>query len=126
LLRAISASHLRLTLNDHNGVVWSPDGKRLATASSDNTAKVWDAVNGQDLLTLRGHDEWVYSVAFSPDGKRLAMGSEDGTVQVVYAMGIHELMMLARQRATAHPSREDCKKYLGVNECPPFRELSWW
>ena len=65
-----------LTLRGHSGLVhsvaWSPDGKRLATASEDNTAKVWDAESGQELLTLSGHSGLVYSVAWSPDGKRLA------------------------------------------------------
>src|SRR5262249_21052491 len=36
-------------------VVFSPDGKRLATASMDGTLKVWDAQTGQELLTLKGH-----------------------------------------------------------------------
>ena len=77
------------------------------------------------MLTLRGHSSFVISVAWSPDGKRLATASRDGTVQV-YAMDIHDLMNIARQRVTAHPSDEGCKKYLGVDECPPFPELPWW
>ena len=36
-------------------MAWSPDGKRLASASSDETAKLWDAASGQELLTLNGH-----------------------------------------------------------------------
>jgi WD40 repeat protein len=51
-------------------VAWSPDGKRLATASWDKTAKVWDAADGREVLTLRGHNDAVTSVAWSPDGKR--------------------------------------------------------
>ena len=36
--------------------------------------KVWDAVTGQELLTLNGHAGSVYSVAFSPDGKQVGLG----------------------------------------------------
>jgi WD40 repeat protein len=36
-------------------VAWSPDGKRLATASSDQSAKVWDGASGQELFTFKGH-----------------------------------------------------------------------
>ena len=63
-------------------------------------------------------------MAWSPDGKRLATGSEDGTVQV-YAMDIRGLMALARERVTAHPSEEGCRKYLHVDKCPSVPELSF-
>ena len=63
-------------------MAFSPDGKRLASASYDETVKVWDAATGQETLTLKGHTSAVTSVAFSPDGKRLASASGDGTVKV--------------------------------------------
>ena len=63
-------------------MAFSPDGSRIASAGWDKTVKVWDAATGQETLTLRGHTDWVYSVAFSPDGSRLASASEDKTVKV--------------------------------------------
>jgi DNA-binding beta-propeller fold protein YncE len=86
LHQAILSSQVLLTLRGHgsfvNSVAWSPDGKRLATASGDRTAKVWDAVTGKEVLTLHGHTDVVNSVAWSPDGKRLATASRDKTAKV--------------------------------------------
>ncbi|RYO00688.1 putative WD repeat-containing protein, partial [Alternaria tenuissima] len=74
------------TLKGHslgvNAVAFSPDGKTLASASTDRTAKVWNAGSGKALQTLNDHSDKVYAVAFSPDGKTLASASDDGTVQV--------------------------------------------
>ncbi len=63
-------------------VAYSPDGKTLATASDDNTARVWDRATGKLLLTLQGHTIIVTSVAYSPGGKTLATASYDNTARV--------------------------------------------
>jgi serine/threonine protein kinase/sugar lactone lactonase YvrE len=75
-------------------VCFSPDGKRLASASRDQTVKVWDAQTGREILTLEGHTSWVESVCFSPDGKRLASASGDETVKVWDAQTGQEVLTL--------------------------------
>jgi WD40 repeat protein len=63
-------------------VAGSPDGRRLATASLDNTARVWDAQTGAEIAVLKGHSDPVWRVAWSPDGRRLATASWDNTARV--------------------------------------------
>jgi WD40 repeat protein/serine/threonine protein kinase len=85
-----------LTLKGHTdrvtSVVYSRDGKRLASGSEDKTVKVWDVQTGQELLTFRGHTGGVWYVAFSPDGQRLASASGDKTVKVWDAQTGQELL----------------------------------
>lgn len=65
-----------------NSVAYSPDGRRLASASADYTLKLWDPADGSQVKTFKGHTNFVNSVAFSPDGKKLVSASEDSTVKV--------------------------------------------
>jgi len=78
-LRRLSHQEV-LTMNGHtdriNGVSYSPDGKRLVSASRDNTVRVWDAATGNELLKLEGHAPRAYSgiyfVSFGAAGTRVA------------------------------------------------------
>jgi hypothetical protein len=44
------------------------------TGSADNTARVWDAKSGAELLALKGHADGVTSASFSADGSRIVTG----------------------------------------------------
>jgi tetratricopeptide (TPR) repeat protein len=64
-------------------VAFSPDGRRIVSASLDCRVKLWDAATGDEVLNLRGHSDSVLGVAFSPDGRHLASASRaDHTVKV--------------------------------------------
>jgi dipeptidyl aminopeptidase/acylaminoacyl peptidase len=81
------------TFQGHSGVnigttfnlvsaVFSPDGRRVLTASSDKTAQLLKADNGKLLATFQGHSGWVNSAVFSPDGRRVLTASKDKTARL--------------------------------------------
>ncbi len=73
-------------LSGHKGPVtdgvFSPDGTRVATASSDGTGRLWDAATGKSLTVLKGHGGPVNAVALSPDGARVLTASDDMTARL--------------------------------------------
>jgi WD40 repeat protein/predicted Ser/Thr protein kinase len=75
-----------LIYRDHfyfvNAVAWSPNGKKIASASADTNVQVWNVDTGSNVLTYRGHSNKVNAVTWSPDGTRIASASDDRTVQI--------------------------------------------
>ncbi len=63
-----------------NSISFSPDGELLASASRDQTLRIWSLAAGESLHALQGHSGSVEAVAFSPDGSLLASGGEDQQV----------------------------------------------
>ena len=61
---------------------FSPDGRRVVTASRDSTARVWDAVTGEPVTGPLRHTHIVWKAVFSPDGNRVVTASHDGTARV--------------------------------------------
>jgi len=65
-----------------NSIAFSPDGRLLATASSDFTARILDIEINRESIVLDRHINFVLSIAFSPNGQLLASGSTDETVKI--------------------------------------------
>ncbi|PWY98339.1 putative RSA4-WD-repeat protein, partial [Testicularia cyperi] len=63
-----------------NHVAFSPDAKLVASASFDNSIKLWDAATGKFIATLRGHVASVYRLAWSSDSRLLVSASKDSTL----------------------------------------------
>jgi WD40 repeat protein/transcriptional regulator with XRE-family HTH domain len=105
LHRAIQASRVELTLRGHTDVLWSAvfsqDGTKIATASADGTAKVWDAASGEELLSVKGSTDgdfsegsYVWYATLSSDGKYLATAGGDHITRIWDALTGEQLLAL--------------------------------
>nr|WP_151476514.1 hypothetical protein [Streptomyces albicerus] len=85
-MAALASSHLRIQLDGHTDTVrhiaWSPDGRPLATASRDGTARIFDARSGRSLRVLPSGGAMVEGVAWSPDSTRIATVGRDHVVRI--------------------------------------------
>ena len=78
---AASSTRWSATPRMWSASLFSPDGRRIATASSDRTIKLWDTATGREVFTLRGTPPGC-GRGLQPDGRRLVSGSIDFTARV--------------------------------------------
>jgi WD40 repeat protein len=76
-----------------DSVSFNADGSRLATADVGGNFKIWDAISGQELFNVEGHD-WIWRLSYSPDGNLLASAGRDGLVKLWDAASGRELAAL--------------------------------
>ncbi|KAI8600732.1 WD40-repeat-containing domain protein [Dissophora ornata] len=63
-------------------VCFSPDGKYLATGAEDKQIRIWEIQQKKIRMTLKGHEQDIYSLDFSRDGRIIASGSGDQTARI--------------------------------------------
>src|SRR5205085_1990596 len=69
------------------GIALAPDGRHMLTCSRDKTAKVWDLMTKESVLTFPGHQATVYGVAVTADSKTGYSVGEDNQVRAWAATG---------------------------------------
>ena len=81
---AENATAAVLWIRESNGpFAFSPDGRRIASGSSDGSLQIWDVESGALLVkSLNGHSGAIHSIAFSPNGERIVSGSQDKTLRL--------------------------------------------
>ncbi len=106
--RAADAQILAITghTDQLRSVAFSPDGRRILTASWDKTARIWDAATGQEITQLIGHTDRVWFAAFSPDGRRVITASHDKTARIWDAATGRQILVL-----NGHQDRVTCAAF---------------
>ena len=128
----------RLSASLLNYAVFSPDGKKIATSSAEETVRIWHADSKKELLVLDSGKEWhqkeegkiveVYSVAFSPDGKKLAAAGQYG-IAIIWDSETGQMLQrleIGKELAHTISFSPDGKKILTVSipEVAPFGHIA--
>ena len=83
-------------------VVFTPDGRQVASVNLDSTIRLWQVADGKPVQVFIGHGNYVNSLAISADGKRLLSGSDDRTVRLWDIESGCEIMCLTGHTERVH------------------------
>jgi len=84
-------------------LAFNNEGTLLASASADQTAKIWQPLTGQRIKTLSGHTDRVNAVAFSPDSSLVATAGEDGKIGL-FTIANQQVQFIAKAHSGARVS----------------------
>src|SRR5262249_11312185 len=81
-----------------SGLAYSPASGSVALSRRDGTIRLWNAIDGQEIQSFKGHTGPVWQTAFSPDSRTLVSGSGDRTARLWDVASAKEL-----RRLEGHP-----------------------
>jgi WD40 repeat protein/predicted Ser/Thr protein kinase len=115
-------------LAGHELHVWSaavsPDGATIATTSSDQTVRLWDAASLEPKGLLRGHQSEVWCAAFCPKGDLLATGGKDQNVMLWRTIPVNHSLQLPHDIDFRPIFSADGKALITVK--PHAKTFLWW
>jgi hypothetical protein len=107
------------------GLAFRPDGAQLASASLDQTVRLWNLVLGRSDGVFHGHSDFVYDVAYTPDGKFLLSASKDRSIKRIDVKTLKESRTYSSHNddVLAVAVQPGGAKFVSAGNEP---QLRWW